>query len=457
MTYQIVPESAPFSVEQRAWLNGFLAGVLGGLDQQPAQDASAAALAAAVSQLSPPLGAGSRSGQESEESFPWHDPSLSIADRMKLADGMPKERQLMAAMTQLNCGSCGYLCKTYSEAIASGTEKNLKLCSPGGNETAKVLRNLMKESPTQIAESANAASANGDAKPMEASHAAPGTRDNPIQAKLIASDKLNGSDSAKDTRHVAIDLDGSGLSYRVGDALGLWPTNCDELVTKVLETAKLHSSAGVSANVSESEMQTVTIVESLASKCLRTITPELLKIAIECVRNRPKHNGAIVHDAELIAILEAFRDSDDFYEWDVLEFLEAFPSLPFAAQQFVDALDAQRPRLYSIASSQSLFPTQVHLTVGRVGKSVRDRHRKGVASTMLSDRLQPNSPLRVFIQSSHGFTIPVDPNAPMIMVGPGTGIAPFIAFLQQRQVDKATGSNWLFFGDQKKSQRLPIS
>ncbi len=445
MTYQIVPESAPFSVEQRAWLNGFLAGILGGLDQQSAQGASATALAAAASQLSPPLGAGLLSGQESEESFPWHDPTLSIADRMKLADGMPKERRLMAAMAQLNCGSCGYLCKTYSEAIASGSEKNLKLCTPGGNETAKELRNLMKESPTQVAERTN-----DESKPIEPTQAAPGTRDNPVQAKLIASERLNGPGSAKDTRHVAIDLSGSGLIYKVGDALGLWPTNCQELVNRVLVTAKLHLSAPGATSGLKSETQSETIVESLASKCLRTITPELLKTAIECVRNRPKHNGAVAHDAELIARLEAFGDSDDFYEWDVIEFLEAFPSLPFTAQQFVNALEPHRPRLYSIASSQSMFPTQVHLTVGRVEQSIRNRHRKGVASTMLADRLQPNSPLRVFIHPSHDFTIPADPSAPMIMVGPGTGVAPFIAFLQQRQVDKATGRNWLFFGDQKK-------
>ena len=295
------------------------------------------------------------------------------------------------------------------------------------------------------------ASAEIDTKPVETTQAAPGTRDNPVQAKYIASDMLNGPGSAKDTRHIAIDLDGSGLSYKVGDALGLWPTNCQELVNRVLKAAMLDSSATVSTSGPESKMQTVTIVESLAGKCLRTITPELLNVAIECVSNRPKHNGAVAHDAELIAKLEEFGDSDAFHEWDVLEFLESFPSIRFTAQQFVDALDTQRPRLYSIASSQSLFPTQVHLTVGRVEKSVRNRHRKGVASTMLADRLQPSSPLRVFIHPSHGFTIPADPMAPMIMVGPGTGIAPFIAFLQQRQVDKATGRNWLFYGDQRKT------
>ena len=432
MTYQIVPESAPFSGEQRAWLNGFLAGVLGVLDQQPAQGGSAATLAAAASLLSPPLGAGNPVAQESEESFPWHDPALSLSDRMKLADGMPKERRLMAAMAQLNCGSCGYLCKTYSEAIASGNEKNLTLCSPGGSETAKTLRALVKETATQSASSTNVPAKS--VEPASSIEVAKGTRNNPVQAKLIASDKLNGPGSAKDTRHVAIDLEGSGLSYRVGDALGLWPTNCDEFVSQVV------GAAGLDANAKD----------QLAEKCLRTITPELLEVAIEIVRNRPKHNGSVAIDADLIARLEAFGESDELYEWDVLEFFDAFPSIGMSIEQIAGQLNDQRPRLYSIASSQSLYPSQVHLTVGRVENSVRNRHRKGVASTMLADRLKPGSNLRVFIQPSHGFTIPADPRAPMIMVGPGTGIAPFMAFLQQRQVDKATGRNWLFFGDQKR-------
>jgi sulfite reductase (NADPH) flavoprotein alpha-component len=433
MTYQIVPESAPFSIEQRAWLNGFLAGVLGVLDQQSAQGGSATTLAAAASLLSPPLGAGLPVDQKMEESFPWHDPALPLPERMTLSDGMPHEQRLMSAMAQLNCGSCGYLCKTYSEAIANGSEKNLTLCSPGGSETAKALRTLVKEAATQTSSSGK-----GLAKSIEIAPptvVAKGTRDNPVEAKLIASDKLNDPGSAKDTRHVVIDLEGSGLNYRVGDALGLWPTNCLELASEVVESAGLDAS----------------IAELLKGKCLRTIPPELLEVSIEVVRSRPKQNGAVAMDAELISRLEAFEESDELYEWDVLEFFQSFSSLGLTATQIVNSLNDQRPRLYSIASSQSLYPKEVHLTVGRVENCIRNRNRKGVASTMLADRLKPSSSIRVFIQPSHGFTIPDDSNAPMIMVGPGTGIAPFIAFLQQRQVDQATGRNWLFFGDQKKS------
>jgi len=183
MTYQIVPESAPFSSEQRAWLNGFLAGVLGVLDQQSVQGGSATALAAAASLLSSPLGAGLPVGQESEESFPWHDPALSLQDRMKLAEGMPQERRLMAAMAQLNCGSCGYLCKTYSEAIASGKEKNLTLCSPGGSETAKQLRVLSKELTSLNQTKPN----DGTAQQWKLIETVDGTRDRLVLAKLIAS------------------------------------------------------------------------------------------------------------------------------------------------------------------------------------------------------------------------------------------------------------------------------
>ena len=146
MTLQIVPESAPFSAEQRAWLNGFLAGMLGMLDDQQARGGSSVAVAAAAALLTPPSGdTSSLSNSEDNEDYPWHDSALPIVDRMQLADGRPMERRMMAAMAQLDCGSCGYLCKTYAEAIATGSEKNLTLCSPGGSETAKMLRQLTKD------------------------------------------------------------------------------------------------------------------------------------------------------------------------------------------------------------------------------------------------------------------------------------------------------------------------
>jgi sulfite reductase (NADPH) flavoprotein alpha-component len=145
-------------------------------------------------------------------------------------------------------------------------------------------------------------------------------------------------------------------------------------------------------------------------------------------------------------------ESDLFDEYDVQEFLLAFGLVDLSSQDLVDTLAPLRPRLYSIASSQAAFPREVHLTVGRVENEVRGRNRKGVASTMFADRLDPGASLRVFVQPNHGFTIPADPTAAAIMVGPGTGIAPFMAFLQQRELERRQqnngGANWLFFGDQ---------
>ncbi len=453
MSYDIVPESAPFSPEQRAWLNGFFAGVLGSLDAETVRNAensrgaentrsgSAVSLAAAAAMLSPLSGSSDQS-LDAEEDFPWHDSTMLVAERMSLAEGKPLERRMMAAMAQLDCGSCGYLCKTYAEAIATGKEKSLTLCTPGGSETAKLLRNLNKE------RSQSSAPAVSDFE--VAAVALVGTRENLATAQLIASSRLNGAGSAKDTRHVRIDLCGSGLRYHVGDALGVLPTNCDQLIQNVCQAAQLDSQAAIHDSTYK-----LTLAEVLRERCLRSIPTELCERAIERIQQRPKRNGDAVVDAELLERLEAFADSESFDEYDVVEFLSEFGPLSLLAQDLVDTLAPLRPRLYSIASSQSVYPSEVHLTVGRVENEVRGRARKGVASTMFADRLEQGAPLQVFVQPNHGFTIPADPSSATIMIGPGTGIAPFIAFLQQREFERSQqsdcGENWLFFGDQTRA------
>ena len=426
MSINLIPESAPFSTEQRAWLNGFFAGLL----QMNAADPSGGSggQAPAVGLLDAPAPA-----VEEEEDFPWHDPAISLDERLAMAKDKPPARQLMAAMAQLDCGSCGYLCQSYGEAIANGTEKTFTLCSPGGSETAKAIKQLVKLHINGDA-AKNGVAANGAA---EAVAAAPvGTRDNPATARFIAARKLNREGSAKDTRHVEIDLAATGLKYKVGDALGVYPFNCDELVDATIAASRFDSAAQVDCGG-----RAMPLREALREhKCLRTLASDLVEAAVV-------GGGA----DEMIDRLRALLDSDDLDSWDVLEFFEAFPAVRLTPQQLVDSLMPLRPRLYSIASSQHKFIDQVHRTVGRVETSLRGRGRKGVASTMFADRMISDQNLRVFIHPSHGFTIPADPAAPMIMVGPGTGIAPFMAFLQQREFDAASGRNWLFFGDQKRA------
>src|SRR5947199_5219878 len=139
----IVPDNSPFSPEQRAWLNGLLAGLLG-------PEAAAVATAGMAEILAPPPGGASQAEPTEPEEFPWHDPALPLDERMRLADGRPPERRMMAAMGQLDCGQCGYLCRSYAEAIARGEEKSLTRCVPGGKATSRALKELLAGTGTPL-------------------------------------------------------------------------------------------------------------------------------------------------------------------------------------------------------------------------------------------------------------------------------------------------------------------
>lgn len=418
MTLTLIPESAPFDAEQRAWLNGFLAGWTGLDGNTQAQlDAS---LANGL-QLPAPT-----NGHVEQEEFPWHDSSLTMDERQQLAEGKPLELRLMAAMAQLDCGTCGYLCKTYSEAIADGSEKNLTLCSPGGKETAKMLKKLVKDKEP-------AGSAPTNRHVVTNGHAFKGTivgysRANPFTASLKACRNLNGPGSSKHTSHVVIDLAGSGLRYRVGDALGVYPTNCPELVEQILDRLDITQGNGAAGS-----LRTALLEE----RDLNDVTDEVAELLLTNVSNSKKKTT-----------LQKLVEEDALDGLDLLDALQLVPSAKVDGPQLVAALSPLNPRLYSIASSQRVHPEEVHLTVAKVNHERDGRLRKGVASTMFADRLRPGDPVRVYAHAASDFTVPADPDAPIIMVGPGTGVAPFRAFLEERAATGATGRNWLFFGDQ---------
>ncbi len=422
-TISILPESAPFNAEQRAWLNGFFAGMLGLQGGDGAQLAALQQVALGNIPEASPVAAAE------EETFPWHDPALPISERIALAENKPLPRKLMAAMAQLNCGACGYLCQTYSEAIADGSETNLKLCAPGGSETAKLIKLLLKEQPAN-------GTANGHTNGHAAvnGHAAAYSRSNPFAAKLVSSTNLNGEGSEKHTSHVVLDLTGSGLKYEVGDALGVFPRNCPELVDEVLAAVR----ADVSTQVSFKG----------EAKLLREL------FLTSDLRNVDERHVAWLQSAGNVEHIEPLRtlaedeDEDQLSAMDLLDLLLRFP-VTADLNGLAALMSPLAPRLYSIASSQNAHPDQVHLTVGKATRLVGDRVRKGVASTMFSDRASAGEEVRVFVQPTHGFKLPADKSTPIIMVGPGTGIAPFRAFVQERVAQQATGESWLFFGDQR--------
>ncbi|MEM8734542.1 MAG: sulfite reductase subunit alpha, partial [Planctomycetota bacterium] len=423
MTSTLVPDSAPFNEEQRAWLNGFLAGYLG------VQSNGSADTAATGNAALPAM-----EEEEDLDDAAWHDSGLSIDERMTLAEGKPVAHRMMAAMAQLDCGSCGYVCKTYSAAIACGEESNLTLCTPGGKETKQMLKKLAKESQSEESGSTSQSTASTDAA-SDASDSSNYSRKSPFAASLIESRLLNREGSAKDTRHVAIDLADSGIQYEVGDALGVFPTNCPELVCEILSHLQIACESMITLDGAERPINEILERE----RCLKEPTDELLELLIA------KSSG------DIQAKLEVMLEDGAPEGFDVLDALSLASSASLTASELLETLPPLTPRLYSIASSQRCVgDSQVHLTVGKVSYELDDRLRKGVASTMFSDRLATGSEVRVFVQPNHaGFTVPVVDESPMIMVGPGTGIAPFIAFLQERQIRNASGKNWLFFGDQR--------
>ncbi|HXG47657.1 MAG TPA: sulfite reductase subunit alpha, partial [Methylomirabilota bacterium] len=182
-----------------------------------------------------------------------------------------------------------------------------------------------------------------------------------------------------------------------------------------------------------------------------------LQHSFEITRPTPAFLRALAErskDADLAALLEPARKAelDEFLHGrEIVDFLLRAPAARFAPAEFVGCLRKLNPRLYSIASSPKAHPGQVHLCVGTVRYTSHGRARKGVCSTFLADRVDATTPVPVFVQPSHGFRLPADGSKPVIMIGPGTGIAPFRAFLQERQAVGATGPNWLFFGDQQQA------
>jgi sulfite reductase (NADPH) flavoprotein alpha-component len=422
----IVPDNSPFSPAQRAWLNGLLAGLIGA-DQAVLADAATPI----VSAQTPPV---PEAAVAQPEEFPWHDPALPLVERMKLADERPLERRMMAAMGQLDCGQCGYLCQSYAEAIARGAEKSLTRCVPGGKETARMLKELMAAPPAPRAVAAAAPTAleiEAGSLPL-----APGA---PLLARFDGALRLNAEGSQKDTRHVVFRHDDLALQYKVGDALGVHVSNDPEIVAAIIE--RLDGPASREVDCPDGTRRPLR--EALLETCDISRPSDQ---AIEVLASRARDPGEA---DRLQALAEGYPGAEPANA-DLLDLLLAFPSAQPPIEELILALGRLEPRLYSIASSPKLHPREVHLTVGAVRYAMRGRLRKGVASSFLAERAAKGCAVPIFVKPAHGFELPANSSVPIVMIGPGTGIAPFRAFLEDRRATGADGKNWLFFGDQRR-------
>ena len=417
----IIPDSAPFTPEQQAWLNGFFEAVL----SAPVGDVVQGAALTAEPSGEPAL------VLADNDSAPWHDPSLPLDERLAMATGKPLAPRLMAAMAQQDCGQCGYNCADYANALFLKKEERLTLCAPGGKETARMLKQLAQELGRETAAAPAVVKAEAPIVAGEAGR----SRDNPVEATFLTRRRLNREGSAKITWHVEFDLSASGLDYVVGDSFGVFPKNPPALADQIIAMLGARPEGLVHGKAFRAML-----IEDVSLGA----PPDALFQLLSYVCGGGQRRKA--------RALASGEDPDgDAANLDVLATLNKFSGVRPSAEAFVEALDPLQPRLYSISSSIKANPERISLTVDGVRYRIGPRERLGVASTYLGERLDPGQTLKVYVQKAHGFRLPDDPKTPIIMVGPGTGVAPFRAFLQERAAVGAPGPNWLFYGHQRRA------
>ncbi|PLS16801.1 sulfite reductase [NADPH] flavoprotein alpha-component [Bacillus sp. M6-12] len=264
------------------------------------------------------------------------------------------------------------------------------------------------------------------------------SRTNPFKAEVLENINLNGRGSNKETRHLEISLEGSGLTYEPGDSLGVYPENDPVLVEQILKEMNWAPEETVTVN-NKGEVRS--LQEALTTYFeITVLTKPLLEQAAKLSANEDL-NELTAPDSQ--DKLKAYLNGRD-----LLDLVRDFGPWSVSAQEFISILRKMPARLYSIASSLAANPEEVHLTIGAVRYDAHGRERKGVCSILCSERLNPGDVLPIYIQHNQNFKLPANPDTPIIMVGPGTGIAPFRSFMQEREETGAQGKSWLFFGDQ---------
>lgn len=461
------PLLASFSAEQRAWLGGFLSASSG---------ASAAAAPAASASLNVLFGTESGNSEAlaeklaksaKKQGFKVKNQNLadiSPADLAKMenialivstwGDGEPPEaaegfyNEFMKASVDLSKVSfsiCALGDTSYDKFCQTGKDFDAQLEKLGAKRIADRVDCDVDFDDAYEAWEKSVFSALGSAATSAvaapAFSAAPAVeygRKNPFPSEVLENLVLNGEGSAKETIHVELNLEGSGLDYEAGDALAVVPLNADDTVAEVLKASGLKGDESVELKGAGSFPLTEALTAQLDITALS--------------RAVVKKYQALSGDEKLAALL-ADDAKEEFKNWcwgrQVVDLLEEFPVKDLTAQQLVSVMRKLPPRLYSIASSPKAHPGEVHLTVAAVRYDAHGKSRKGVASTYLADDCSTGEKVQVYVHKNKNFRLPEDDSKPVIMVGPGTGIAPFRAFIEERAEREAKGDTWLFFGDQR--------
>lgn len=474
----LIPENAPFNHEQRLWLNGYMAGLLAGKGYQPAaksshgnaaleatipllilfgsQTGTAEKVARQLSRASKVSGCNPRVMDAAEHTkIDWSREANLLLVTSTYGDGdMPDNAQGFWDWLNTEAGSAAKHLKysvlalgdsSYAQFCAAGRKIDERLAQLGATRVLpRVDCDLDYEGKAREWTAATLALLGSGAKASPLSvlstdspeAAKPSwSKSRPFPARLLVNRRLNGPGSEKETRHFEISLEGSGLEYQSGDALGVSPSNCPELVTEILAALGFSGNEPVKTPAGERPLR-----EALSHSY------DISKPSLDLLKFFGERNPAL---KELFQPEHAL----DYKKWlwgrGVIDLLLENLSVRFSPETFLPMLKALSPRLYSISSSPKAHRGSVHLTINVLRYESHGRHRKGVTSTFLADRTGPDVEVPVFVQSSPGFRLPVNGATPIIMVGPGTGIAPFRGFLHERQTVGARGRNWLFFGEQR--------
>ncbi|MCV6598303.1 MAG: sulfite reductase subunit alpha [Mangrovicoccus sp.] len=473
MKLPYIPEDAPFSGDQRAWLGGFLAG----LHSRQVMGGAVAAAPAAAQIAAKPLDIlfGTQTGNAEEIANEAAALARSRGFEPRVADLDAIEMDQLAAMENLIVvistygeGEMPDNAQIFWEALAASTAPRLENLSYGvlalGDTSYEYFCQAGKMIDTRLEQlgarrladrvdcdvdfedpanawlesaipDAGTAAAAADAPAPEAKANAAGySRKHPYIATMLENRLLSGAQSAKEIRHLSFDLGDSGLSYEAGDALGVMPVNAPGLVQAILTRLGADADSAI-------EGQDAPLGELLATR-YEIMTPS--RDLIRALEPRAK-------DAEFSHVLgHGDKEALEAYLWgkDTLDLLNLNPDLALDASELLSWMKPLQHRAYSISSSPKAHPGEVHLTVAAVRWSYNHRAHGGVCSTFLSDQVPAGQSAGIFVAPNKSFRVPEDDSAPMIMVGPGTGIAPFRAFLEERRERGASGANWLFFGDQ---------
>lgn len=310
-------------------------------------------------------------------------------------------------------------------------------CDVDFEEPATAWMNDVLAALTQSA-TASASSATTDQPAVSSTVESEYTRTNPFQAEVLKNLNLNGRGSSRETRHIELSLEGSHLEYQPGDSLGVYPQNHPQLVNDIISAMRWNSDDIVT--ISKHGDQASLHEALLHHYEITTVTKPIVQQLAE-----------LSSSDELKALVAPGREQDlraYISGIDLLDLIQDHSFAGVSAQEFTSVLRKIPARLYSIASSPQAFPEEVHVTVRAVRYEARGRERYGVCSVHLAERLEAGDTLPVYIQHNDNFRLPENPETPIIMIGPGTGVAPFRAFVGEREETGASGKSWLFYGDQ---------